>query len=322
MKAIVVTALGGPEVLAYTDVDMPVPQAGEARVRVAAAGINYMDVGNRQRGRPGMEPPFVLGGEMAGTVEEVGPGVTVVKPGDRVMQCMVPGSHAEFQVLRADRLVPVPDGIDLVQAAAIPLQGATAHYLLYDFAPVGPGTVVLVHAVAGGMGLMLTRWATHLGAHVIGTTSSAEKAAKARAAGARDVILYTQSDFADEVLRITGGRGADLILDAVGKSTFAGDMKCARTRGTIVVYGGASGQPDAIVPNVLMAKALKVGGGSLGNFIVTREELLARTAAVLNGLHAGWLTLAIDRIVPLAQAVDAYRAMESRETSGKLLLTP
>lgn len=322
MKAIVVTAYGGPEVLELRDLPTPVPQAGEALVKVAAAGINYMDVGNRQRGRAGLEPPFVLGGEIAGTVEAVGEGVTLVRPGDRVMQCMVPGSYAEYQIVKADRLVPVPADFDLVEAAAIPLQGMTAHYLLHDFHHVGPGTVVLVHAVAGGMGLMLTRWAKHLGAHVIGTTSSEAKAAKARLAGADDVILYTETDFVAEVKRITNGRGADLTLDAVGKTTFAGDMQAAAIRGTIVVYGGASGQPDPIVPNSLMAKALKVGGGSLGNFILTREELLSRADRVIAGLREGWLRLSIERVFPLAEAAEAHRQLQGRLTSGKLLLTP
>jgi NADPH2:quinone reductase len=322
MKAIVVSALGGPEVLELRDLPTPVPQAGEALVKVAAAGINYMDVGNRQRGRAGMEPPFVLGGEISGTVESVGAGVTAVKPGDRVMQCMVPGSYAEYQVVKADRLVPVPDDFDLVEAAAIPLQGMTAHYLLHDFAKVGPGSVVLVHAVAGGMGQMLTRWAKHLGARVIGTTSTAQKAAIAQAVGADDVILYTQTDFAAEVKRLTNGHGADLILDAVGKTTFAGDMDCAAVRGTIVVYGGASGQPDPIVPNTLMAKALKLGGGSLGSFILTRDELLSRADAVIAGLREGWLKLSIERKYPLAEAAEAHRQLQGRATAGKLLLIP
>jgi NADPH:quinone reductase len=321
MKAIRVAAFGGPEVLAQAEVGRPEPKAGEALVRIAASGVNYMDVGQR-RGRPGQQVPYTPGGEASGTVEAVGDGVDAVKPGDRVMYAMVPGSYAEYAVVPAARLVAVPAEFDLVEAAALPLQGFTAHYLLHEFAKVGPGTTVLVHAAAGGVGLLLTQYATHLGAHVIGTTSSEAKAANAKAAGARDVILYTQTNFADEVKRITGGKGVDLILDAVGKTTFPGDLEAARIRGHIVVYGGASGQPDPIVPNSLSPRALTLSGAGLANFIATREDLLRRAAAVIAGVREGWLKLKIDRVLPLAQAADAHRALESRTTSGKLLLTP
>lgn len=321
MKAIRVTAFGGPEVLTYTDTERPEPKAGEALVRIAAAGINYMDVGQR-RGRPGQQVPYTPGGEASGTVEAIGAGVDTVKPGDRVMYAMVPGSYAEYAVVPAARLVSVPDGFDLVEAAAIMLQGLTAHYLLHAYAKVGPGTTVLVHAAAGGVGLLLTQYATHLGAHVIGTTSSSEKAAKAKAAGARDVILYTETNFAEEAKRITGGKGVDLILDAVGKATFPSDLEAVRTRGHIVIYGASSGQPDPIVPNSLSARALTLSGGSLGNFIATREELLHRANAVTAGLREGWLKLSIEHVWPLAQASEAHRALESRSTSGKLLLKP
>lgn len=243
-------------------------------------------------------------------------------PGDRVAYAMVPGSYAEYVVVPASRLLAVPADLDLVLAAALPLQGLTAHYLLHEFAPVGPGTTVLVHAVAGGVGLLLTQYATHLGAHVIGTTSSPEKAEKAKAAGARDVILYTQTDFVAEVKRITAGKGADLILDAVGKTTFPGDLEAVRTRGHVVIYGAASGQAEPISPNSLSARALTVSGASLGNFITTRDELLRRAADVFAGLREGWLKLTVDHVLPLAQAAEAHRLIESRTTSGKLLLTP
>lgn len=321
MKAILVSAFGGPEVLTIAEIERPEPKAGEALVRIAAAGVNYMDVGQR-RGRPGQQIPYTPGGEASGTVEAVGAGVTTVKPGDRVMYAVVPGSYAEFAAVPADRLIEIPDELDLVTAAAVPLQGMTTHYLLHEFRKVGPGTTVLVHAVAGGVGLLLTQYATHLGAHVIGTTSSEEKAAKAKAAGARDVILYTQTNFVDEVKRITNGRGVDLVLDAVGKTTFPGDLEALRTRGHVVIYGAASGQADPIVPNSLSPRALTVSGASLGNFIATREELLRRAGDVLAGVRDGWLKLTIDRVLPLAQAAEAHRALESRATSGKLLLTP
>jgi NADPH2:quinone reductase len=322
MKAIRVAAFGGPEVLTLAEIERPIPKAGEALVRVAASGVNFMDIGQRLGRRAGQALPYTPGGEASGTVESVGDGVTGVKPGDRVMYAMVPGSYAEYAVVPAASLVPVPPDVDLVQAAAIPLQGFTAHYLLHDFRTVGPGTTVLVHAVAGGVGLLLTQYATHLGAHVIGTTSSEEKAAKAKAAGARDVIIYTKTNFADEVKKITGGKGVDLILDAVGKTTFPGDLEAVRTRGHIVVYGGASGQADPVSPNAaLSARALTLSGASLTNFIATRADILRRTDAVLAGMRAGWLKFTIDRVLPLEKAAEAHALLESRATSGKLLLT-
>jgi NADPH2:quinone reductase len=321
MKAVKVDTFGGPDVLRVSDVPRPKAGTGEAVVRIAVAGVNFMDVGNR-RGRPGAQPGFILGGEASGTVETVGAGVTGVKPGDRVMYAMTPGSYAEYQAVAADRLVPIPADIDFQQAAALMLQGTTAHYLLHDFAPVRPGTTVLIHAVAGGVGLLATQIANHLGAHVSGTTSSETKAAKARAAGARDVIIYTETDFAPEAKRITGGKGVDLILDAVGKATFTGDLDAVCVRGTIVIYGGSSGQPDPIVPNSLMAKAITLSGGSLANFLRTREELLARTDFLFKALREGWLKLSIEHVFPLTEAAEAHRRLESRATSGKLLLTP
>lgn len=325
MKAIRVDAFGGPEVLQLVDVPQPVPKAGEALVRIAAAGINFTDIGQR-RGRPGLQPGYIPGSEASGTIEALGDGVTSVQVGQPVMYTLVPGAYAEYAAVPVERLIPVPEGLvakgHLVEAAAIPLQGLTAHYLLHEYAAVGTGTTVLVHAAAGGVGLLLTQYATHLGAHVIGTTSSAQKAANVKAAGARDVILYTETNFVDEVKRITGGKGVDLILDAVGKTTFAGDLEAVRIRGTIVIYGGASGQPDPIVPNSLGPKSLKLGGGTLGNFIATRDELMRRANDLFVGLREGWLQLRIDRILPLAEAAEAHRLVESRATSGKVLLRP
>jgi NADPH2:quinone reductase len=321
MKAIRVAAFGGPDVLTLTDVEQPQPQAGEALVRIAAAGVNYMDIGQRKGNRADTKPPYTPGGEGAGTVEAVGADVTGVKPGDRVMYAMVGGAYAEYAVVPAVRLIPIPDGLDFQHAAAFPLQGWTAHYLLHEFIDVGPETTVLVHAVAGGVGLLLTQIAAHKGAHVIGTTSTAEKAAKAKAAGARDVILYTETDFAEEVAKITGGKGADLVLDAVGKTTFPGDLKAVRTHGHIVVYGGSSGQPDPIVPNVLSPRALTLSGATLAQFI-GREESIRRTNDLMAGIREGWLKLTIDHVLPLADAAEAHRLLESRATSGKLLLIP
>ena len=324
MKAIRVSAFGGPSVLTLTDIERPTPKAGEALLRVAAAGVNFMDIGQRAGRRAGTALPFTPGGEASGTVESVGEGVTSVKPGDRVMYAMGPnGTYAEFVAVPATLLVTVPPEIDLVQAAAIPLQGFTAHYLLHDFRPVGPGSIVLMHAVAGGVGLLVTQIATHLGAHVIGTTSSQEKAAKAKTMGARDVIIYTETNFPAEVKTITGGKGVDLILDSVGKTTFPGDLEAVRSRGQIVVFGAASGPVDPFSPNAaLSGRALTVSGASLGNFIGTRPEIERRAEFLMGGLREGWLKLSIEAVLPLAKATEAHTLLESRKTSGKLLLTP
>ena len=324
MKAIRVSAFGDANVLTLTDIEQPVPKAGEALVRVAGIGVNYTDILQRAGRRPGQALSFTPGGEASGTVECVGEGVTGVKAGDRVMHATgLDGTYAEFVTVPANLLVPVPREIDLVQAAAIPLQGFTAHYLLHDFVPVGPGTTVLVHAVAGGVGLLLTQIASRLGAHVIGTTSSQEKAAKAKAMGARDVILYTEKNFAAEVKLITGGTGVDLILDSVGKTTFPGDLEAVRSRGHIVVYGVASGPIEPFSPNAaLSGRSLTVSGANLGNFISTRTEIERRAEFLLSGLRDGWLKLRIESVLPLAKAGEAHTLLESRETSGKLLLTP
>jgi NADPH2:quinone reductase len=320
MKSIQVTAFGGPEALVLTDIPAPTPKAGEALVKIAASGINYTDITQRSGKRPGMTVPFAPGVEASGIVEEIGAGVTDVAVGDRVMYAMVSGSYAEYATVPADKLVHVPADLDLVEAAALPLQGFTAHYLLHEFRKIGPGSTVLVHAAAGGVGLLLTQYATHLGAHVIGTTSTAEKAAKAKAAGAKDVILYTETDFADAVHTITCGVGVDLILDAVGKTTFPGDMKAAKTRGNIVMYGSASGQADPVSPNSFSAKGLTVSGAGLAQFIATRADLLRRADDLLAGINAGWLKLSIERIFTLDEAPEAHRLLESRATSGKLLI--
>jgi NADPH2:quinone reductase len=321
MKSMQVTAFGGPEALTFVDAPKPTPKAGEALVRVAAAGVNYTDISQRSGKRAGLVPPLIIGAEASGTVEALGADVTEVAEGDRVMFAMQPGAYAEYVSVKSSALVHVPADIDLVLAAAIPLQAFTAHYLLHEFRTIGPGSTVLVHAVAGGVGLLLTQYATHLGAHVIGTTSSEEKAAKAKALGAKDVIIYTQTNFADEVKKLTAGKGVDLILDSVGKTTFPGDMEAAKVRGNIVIYGGSSGQAEPISPNSLSAKGLTVSGAGLAQFIGTRADLLRRADDVLAGIKAGWLKITIDRKLPLEQAAEAHRLLESRATSGKLLLT-
>ena len=217
-------------------------------------------------------------------------------------------------------MIPLPQDFSFEQGAAFPLQGMTAHYLLHEFRKLKPGDVVLIHAAAGGMGLLLVQWAKHLGARVIGTVSTEEKAKAAREAGASDVILYTKQDFVAEVKRLTNGHGADLIIDGVGKTTFAGNLEAAAIRGNIVIFGAASGPADPIVPNSLMMRALSISGGSLPNFLLSREEFLSRAQAVIKGIREGWLKLKINKVIPLAQASEAHRLLENRQTMGKILL--
>ena len=322
MKTIEVEKTGGPEVLNIQDIGgLEPPGPGQALVRIVYAGVNFMDVGQR-RGTYPREVPFTPGLEAAGVVESVGDDVSWVRPGDRVAYTGEPHAYAEASLVREERLIPLPDDISFEQGAAFPLQGMTAHYLIHEFKLPGPGDFVLIHAAAGGVGLHLVQWAKHLGAHVIGTVSTEEKAKIAREAGADHVILYSKQDFAIETRRITKGRGADIIIDAVGKSTFKGDMETIATRGHIIVYGATSGPADPILPNVLMAKSISLSGGSLANFISTREELLRRANDVIQGIREGWLKIKIDRILDLSDAAEAHRLIESRETSGKILLAP
>jgi NADPH2:quinone reductase len=319
MQAIRVIEFGDPSVLKLVDLDRPEPGMGEVLLRVAFAGVNYTDITQR-RGRPGQTVPYLPGVEASGVVEALGPEVSDVAVGDRVATIMVPGTYAEYIVAPESRLVRLPDWIDLTRGAAFAMQGITAHYLLREFERVRSGMTVLVHAAAGGVGLLLTRWAVRLGARVIGTTSTTEKAENVRAAGASGVIVYSTTSFVDEVRRLTGGAGVDLVLDGVGKTTFSGDLEAVRDRGHIVIYGGASGLADPIVPNALMRRGLTVSGGSLGYYIATRNELQSRADDVLAGLREGWLQLNIERIFPLAEASEAHRLLESRLTSGKILL--
>lgn len=321
MKAIRVEQQGGPEVLKLEDISpIEEPGPGQAVVRVVAAGVNFVDV-NQRRGTYPRQVPFTPGMEGAGVVESVGEGVTNVKPSDRVAFTMLPGAYAEALVADASRLIPLPDDFSFEQGAAFPLQGLTAHYLLHEFRQLRPGDFVLVHAAAGGMGGLLVQWAKHLGATVIGTTSSEEKARTAREAGAEHVIVYTDQDFVAETKRITNGHGADLIVDGVGRTTFKGDLEAVATRGHIVIFGAASGPAEPISPNALMTRAVSVGGGSLQNFIATREELMRRASAVIEGIHQGWLKLNISAVLPLEQAGEAHKFLENRKTQGKLVLS-
>jgi NADPH:quinone reductase len=322
MKAIVIHNYGAPDVLQLEDVADPLPQEGQAVVRLMAAGVNFVDIYHRKGTYAAQaELPFTPGLEGSGIVEAVGPRVTNVKVGDRVAYTGQIGSYAEKNLVRADRLIAVPESFSWQQAAAFPLQGMTAHYLMHEFHKVEPGQVVLIHAAAGGMGLLLVQWARHLGAHVIGTASTEEKAKVAKAAGADDVIIYTKDDFVAQVKQLTNQHGADYIIDGVGKTTLSRDLEACAVRGTIVHYGSASGVPDPIDPRLLMSKSLKLGSGSLQNFIRTRQELERRANDVIQGLDQGWINLRIDRVLPLKQAQEAHRLLESRQTIGKIVLS-
>ena len=223
--------------------------------------------------------------------------------------------------MKADHLILLPQDFSFEQGAAFPLQGMTAHYLLHEFRKPKPGDVVLIHAAAGGMGLLLVQWASHLGARVIGTVSTEEKARAALEAGASDVIIYTKDDFAKEVKRLTQNHGADLIIDGVGKTTFAGNLTAAATRGHIVIFGAASGPADPISPNLLMVKSVSISGGSLFNYLLSREELLYRSHDVIQGIQEGWLKLKINSVFPLVEAPEAHLQLENRKTIGKIILT-
>jgi NADPH:quinone reductase len=323
MRAIQVHTLGGPEVLSYDEVAVPEPGSGQVRVKIAAAGINFIDVYNRSGQYAGVRLPFTPGSEAAGVVDAVGPNVTDVQVGDRVASASLPQSYAEYAVGPAAALVPVPDGVSLDVAAAAMLQGMTAHYLSHSTYPIEAGDVVLIHAAAGGLGLLLTQMAKMRGARVIGTVSTEEKAQLARQAGVNDVILYTQADFAAETRRLTDGAGVAVVYDSVGQTTFEKSLDCLRRRGYLVLCGQSSGRVPPFDPQVLNAKgSLFLTRPTLAHYTATREELLARAEAVFAWIASGDLTVRIDRTVPLAQAAEAHRALESRATSGKVLLVP
>lgn len=322
MKAIQIHQYGGPEVLTLEEVPIKKPGPTEARVRLKMIGVNFIDIYFRKGiYREGATLPFIDGLEGSGIVEEVGSDVKNVKPGDRVAYADQPSSYAEENIVEADRLILLPKEFSFEQGAAFPLQGMTAHYLLHEFRKVKPGVIVLIHAAAGGMGQLLVQWARHLGAVVIGTVSTEEKEKTAYAVGAHHVINYTKQNFASETLRITEGHGADLILDGVGKTTFARNLEASAIGSYIVIYGSASGSPDPIDPSLLKPKSLSIAGPTLWSYIQTREELLRRSDAVIGGILEGWLQLKIDRILPLAKAHEAHRILESRQNIGKILLT-
>jgi NADPH2:quinone reductase len=319
MKAIMITTHGDADVLKLTETgSVPKPGADEALVKIHAAGVNFVDIYHR-RGTYPLKLPFIPGLEAAGVVEAIGEKVSGVRPGDRVAYTGHVGSYSEYTTIAASKLIPVPESLSYMEGAAFPLQGMTAHYLVHEFHRVNPGDVVLVHAAAGGVGGLVVQWAKHLGAEVIGTVGTDEKAAAARDIGADHVIVYTRQDFAAETKRLTGGRGADFIIDGVGKNTFTADLEAVALHGHVVIFGAASGPADPVVPNSLMAKSISLSGGSLGNF-VAGDELRRRSGDVLNALREGWLKLRIDRVLPLAEAEKAHRLLEGRQTMGKVVL--
>jgi NADPH2:quinone reductase len=320
MKAIVVNTNGGPEVLQEKEIERKKPGPGQALLKIVYVGVNFIDIYQR-KGIYSLPLPYIPGLEASGYVEEVGAGVTTVKPGDRVAYVHEPGAYAEESIVSAESLIKLPDAISLEQGAAFPLQGMTAHYLLHEFRKMKPGEIVLIHAAAGGMGLLLVQWAKKLGLRVFGTASTEEKVKIAKEAGAEEVINYARKDFASEIKRLTNSHGADLIIDGVSKTTFTGNLEAAALRGNIVIFGAASGPADPIVPNALMKKSLTISGGTLFNYLLSREELLMRANAVIEGIQQGWLKLHIDEVFPLSKASAAHRKLEERKSVGKILLS-
>jgi NADPH:quinone reductase len=322
MKAIQVKQTGGPEVMELVDLPVPQPKPNEAVVKIQAIGVNFIDVYNRE-GRYKQQLPFVLGQEAAGTISAVGSEVRAVAVGDRVAYTMQMGSYAEYAAVPADRLVKVPAGVSEREAAAALLQGMTAHYLAYDTWPLKKGETALVHAAAGGVGLLLVQMAHNIGARIIATVSTEEKAKLARAAGADEVILYTQTDFETETKRLTGSKGVDVVYDSVGKTTFDKGLNLLRPRGMMALYGGSSGPVAPIDPLVLTQKgSIFLTRPSLGSYVITPEDLQRRAGAVFGMIRDGKLKLRIEHVYPLAQAQQAHRDLEGRKTTGKLLLIP
>ena len=321
MKAIRVHAFGDPSALQYEDVPDPQPRAGEAVVKLDAAGVNYLDVYHRI----GLYPiplPITIGQEGAGTVVAVGDGVTTVKAGDRVAWTGVFGSYAEMNVVPAERLVALPAGVTTRQGAAVMLQGITAHYLATSTYPLKPGDTCLVHAGAGGVGLLLTQIAKMRGARVITTVSTDDKAQLSREAGADDVVLYTQQDFEAEVKRITGGRGVQVVYDSVGKTTFDKSLASLAPRGMLVLFGQSSGKPEPFSPLALQKGSWFLTRPTIVHYTAERGELVQRASELFSWLQAGTLRLRTEFDYPLKDAAEAHRALEGRRTTGKLLLIP
>jgi NADPH2:quinone reductase len=322
MKAIRLLRFGDPEVLEVHEIARPEPRPGEALIRVYFAGVNYADVTLRSGLHPWPDPlPLTPGFEAAGVVESVGQGVDEVSVGDRVASLHFGlGAYSEYQALPVDRLVRLPADVTFEAGVALMLQGLTSQVLIFESGRVERGSTVLIHAAAGGMGQLLTRWSKELGATVIGTVSNPDKIAVALAAGADHVIDYSRQDFAAETLRFTSGRGADLVVDGVGKTSFAKNLDAVAARGRIVFYGFASGAPDPFDPRRLMAKSVTLVGENVANHVASREELVRRVEQVFRAHRAGFLRPSIDRVFSLERASEAHRLLEGRATAGKILL--
>ncbi len=322
MRAIQVSVCGSPEVMKVADLPVPTPGPGQALVKIAASGVNYIDVYFRT-GLYKADVPMQLGMEAAGTVEAVGEGVTIVSKGDRVAYAMSRGSYSEYAVAPAWQLVPVPDEVSLETAAAAMLQGMTAHYLTHSTFPLSAGQTALVHAAAGGAGLLIVQMAKGRGARVIGTVSTEAKAETARRAGCDEVILYTQQDFETETKRLTDGKGVDVVYDSVGATTFLKGLNTIRPRGMMVLFGQSSGPVPPVDLNILNPKgSLYVTRPSLAHYAANREEVLWRAGDVLGGVRSGAISIRVDKTYTLQEAPQAHRDLESRKSSGKLLLAP
>ncbi len=321
MKAVRVHEHGGPEVLRYEDIPLPTLGPGQALVKVEAIGLNYIDVYHRS-GLYKTSLPFTPGMEAAGTVTATGPGVTEVQVGDRVAYAPSIGTYAESAVVAADRLVKLPEGLDARSAAAAILQGMTAHYLTSSTYPLNSGDTALVHAAAGGVGLLLIQMAKMRGARVIGTVSTKEKASVAREAGADEVILYTEQDFEAEVKRLTGGKGVNVVYDSVGKTTFDKSLNCLGSRGMLALFGQSSGPVAPVDPARLARNAVFLTRPSLQPYTASGAELLQRAGDVFGWVGSGQLTLRIHQTLPLKDAAEAHRLLEGRKTIGKVLLIP
>jgi NADPH2:quinone reductase len=322
MKAIQVPKTGGVEVLTVVDIPTPKPKPNEVLVKIAAAGVNYIDVYFRE-GRYPVTPPFIIGQEASGVVSEVGSEVKDFKPGERVAYTGITGAYAEYEAVPADRLVRVPSGITDHQAAAAMLQGLTAHYLTHSTYALKKGETALIHAAAGGVGLLLVQMSKNIGARVIATVSTEEKAKLARDAGADEVIFYTKQDFEVETKRLTDGKGVHVIYDGVGKTTFDQDLSVLRPRGYLVLFGASSGPVPPFDLNKLGPKgSLFITRPTLGHYIASHEELQQRATDVLNMIASGKLKLRVEHLYPLSEAQQAHRDLEGRKTTGKLLLIP
>ena len=321
MKAIQIINVGGPEVLKVTELANPAPGTGEILIRVHASGVNFIDVYFRE-GKYKAPLPFVLGGEGSGVIEELGESATSFSVGDAVTWYGPLGSYAELVVVKADRVVKVPQGVSLETAAAIMMQGITAHFLACSTFPLKAGDTALVHAAAGGVGLLLTQMANVLGARVIATVSTEEKAKVARDAGASEVILYRDTDFEAEVKRLTGSKGVDVVYDGVGNVTFEQSLRCLRTRGLLALYGAASGPvPPFDLARLSFMGSLFVTRPMSIDYVKTREELIERTNALFDWVLKGKLKVHISKVYPLEEVAQAHRDLESRKTIGKLILS-